>query len=902
MMRLLTLKNTQSSSLMACLLLMTLSFSAQAATPFTTNANFSVGSDGSANYSIPIQVPLGTAGMAPTLSLNYNSNGGNGILGMGWGLDGLSQISRCSTTIIIDGVINGVNYNGNDKFCIDGKRMVRTSAAAYGADQTEYRTTEANFAKIVSYGVAGTGPAYFKVWTKAGQIIEYGNSADSRIEAAGSSTARTWGVNKISDTKGNFMTVTYTEDNPNGEAYVSRVDYTGNVTTGQPTYAAIVFVYESKPDVSVGYHAGSVIKSTKRMTRMQTYTIGANLVKDYRLTYEQGTATQRSRLKTLTECDPVGVCLQPTIMTWQSETIGWGPAQSQAIGTGSGTLGAWFIDVNGDGKDDFVTKNADGIIYWNLSTGTGWGPAQSQAGLNGAGAYISTFADINGDGLSDYVAKNKDFNIYWNLANGTNWNGSQSQAIGTGSGTIGGWFEDVNGDGKDDFVTKNSDGIIYWNLSTGTGWGPAQSQAGLNGAGAYISTFADINGDGLSDYVAKNKDFNIYWNLANGTNWNGSQSQAIGTGSGTIGSWFVDINGDRKDDFVTKNNDGNIYWNLSTGTGWGPAQSQTGLNGAGAARWLVDINGDGLSDYVAKNNDGYIYWNLSTGTGWGPNQSQVGMNYLGVYGRWLADINGDGFPDYIAKNNDGNIYWNLSISTPGYLNSLTSGLGSTTNITYTPITNSGVYAKDTSATVGNLYCPVEAGVYPVNDIQEPQYVVSTATISDGNSGVLTNNYSYAGAKVHLTGRGSLGFRIQNVYQTEANIVTSTYFRQDYPYVGLPCQVAKYKYDTDANGAASNYVLINYNALTYANSPLTTGTAISQFPYLSQSTENSYELGGTLINSTTTTNQYDSFGNATQISVNSGDGYIKTTTNVYHNDTTNWFLGRLLKSTVTSTTP
>jgi len=37
-------------------------------------------------------------------------------------------------------------------------------------------------------------------------------------------------------------------------------------------------------------------------------------------------------------------------------------------------------------------------------------------------------------------------------------------------------------------------------------------------------------------------------------------------------------------------------------------------------------------------------------------------------------------------------------------------------------------------------------------------------------------------------------------------------------------------------------------------------------------------------------------------VSTGDGYSKTNTNVYHNDTTNWLLGRLKSSTVQSTMP
>jgi hypothetical protein len=124
--------------------------------------------------------------------------------------------------------------------------------------------------------------------------------------------------------------------------------------------------------------------------------------------------------------------------------------------------------------------------------------------------------------------------------------------------------------------------------------------------------------------------------------------------------------------------------------------------------------------------------------------------------------------------------------------------------------------------------------------------------------------------------------------------STTFFRQDYPYIGLPCQTEK--------RITSSNTLIGASALTYANSPITTGSAMSQFPYLSQSVEQSFELSGSLINTTSTTNQYDTYGNATQITVNSNDGYVKTTTNVYSNDSGNWLLGRLLRSTVTSTTP
>src|SRR3989440_3965642 len=54
--------------------------------------------------------------------------------------------------------------------------------------------------------------SWFKAWTKSGQIVEYGNTSDSRIEAQGKSSVRVWAVNKIADTSSNYVMVAYAEE------------------------------------------------------------------------------------------------------------------------------------------------------------------------------------------------------------------------------------------------------------------------------------------------------------------------------------------------------------------------------------------------------------------------------------------------------------------------------------------------------------------------------------------------------------------------------------------------------------------------------------------------------------------------------------------------------------------
>jgi hypothetical protein len=64
--------------------------------------------------------------------LSHNSQGGNGFLGTGWSLAGLSGISRCPQTIAQDGVKGGINYDGNDRYYLDGQRLVMIARVSYG--------------------------------------------------------------------------------------------------------------------------------------------------------------------------------------------------------------------------------------------------------------------------------------------------------------------------------------------------------------------------------------------------------------------------------------------------------------------------------------------------------------------------------------------------------------------------------------------------------------------------------------------------------------------------------------------------------------------------------------------------------------------------------------------------
>ena len=378
-----------------------------------TDGNFSVDLSGHANYVIPLSVSPGTGGMQPNLSIAYSSGAPNGLLGSGFGLSGLSAITRAGTNKLNSDSIRPVTYTAKDKFYLDGNLLVCVSGT-YGANGAEYRTQSETFSKIISYGTAGSGPQYFKVWTKDGNIFEYANTADSRIEAQGKTDVQTWAVNKITDLQNNYMTFTYTENNTIGSFYISQIDYTGNTSASLSPYASVKFTYEDKPDAFTYYTAGCQTQINKRLQNIKMY-YGTDVARAYYFTYQNSGAANISQLKTIQECGTDGTCFAPTTFSWENVnlTLSQPALAIQAYNASAGwnandyTTPTQMADVNGDGKNDIVGFGTDGV-YVSLSNGDGtFTPAtlqlQAFSKAQGWGSTQRLLGDVNGDGFADIV-------------------------------------------------------------------------------------------------------------------------------------------------------------------------------------------------------------------------------------------------------------------------------------------------------------------------------------------------------------------------------------------------------------------------------------------------------------------------------------------------------------------
>ena len=146
----------------------------------TPEGVLSVSSSGAAVYSLAFDVPNGGA-LTPQVGLSYNSqSGGYGLAGYGFGITGLSAITRGGHDLFHDGRLAGVTYTASDNLFIDGKRLMLQSGDP-GQDGAVYTVEGDPFTKVTVHGSYGDSAVatWFEVTTGSGMTYQYGNSPDS---------------------------------------------------------------------------------------------------------------------------------------------------------------------------------------------------------------------------------------------------------------------------------------------------------------------------------------------------------------------------------------------------------------------------------------------------------------------------------------------------------------------------------------------------------------------------------------------------------------------------------------------------------------------------------------------------------------------------------------------------
>jgi len=190
-------------------------------------------------------------------------------------------------------------------------------------------------------------------------------------------------------------------------------------------------------------------------------------------------------------------------------------------------------DFNGDGRDDILFRDANGVIFDYLGTASGGFTANtSNLYTDIADAWhVSGVGDFNGDGRDDILFRNDNGAItnFLGTANGgiVN-NGDNIYTVVDNAWHIAG-VGDFNGDGRDDMLWRNDNGAVFTFLSTANGGvinNGDNSYAAMSNVW-HVEAIGDYNGDGRDD---------ILWRHDNGTviDWLGTASGGFTDNSGNL--------------------------------------------------------------------------------------------------------------------------------------------------------------------------------------------------------------------------------------------------------------------------------------------------------------------------------------------------------------------------------
>lgn len=424
--------------------------------------------------------------------------------------------------------------------------------------------------------------------------------------------------------------------------------------------------------------------------------------------------------------------------------------------------GSNVMDYDGDGYNDLLfpletVQNGKGIVVFYVVAGSnvvaGEGgilrPAFSMNPKSVAKVPLYVNMDVDGNGTDDVIAveQNKKDNYYpctilqyesiWSVAKLTEVKLTLPQGVSKDIEKV--FVGDYNNDGLSDLILLYDGGYkVYFN----------------NGGTVIASRFTESN-------TKSSTDFGNYWRVQQGDFDGDGLSDFVYNKSGESCLWIA-------------HNNGNGTFTHTKSVDIGVANNGSNKDDSRFSLMAYDIDHDGRTDVMVckagyrhrgfpkfKNEytNTQVKWLYSTG-------ADLKLVYSYTKNReddanessiFLGDFDGDGYPELanygsLLSGTDNTFSEKINVYKSGYrlsqvgkITAISDGMGNDSYIRYVSATSPTVYKKSIES------------AYPVNTYTLPLSVVKDVTSDDGAAGSQVTNYFYEDLRLHIAGRGMLGF-------------------------------------------------------------------------------------------------------------------------------------------------
>ncbi|KZN53723.1 hypothetical protein N474_19320 [Pseudoalteromonas luteoviolacea CPMOR-2] len=335
-----------------------------------TQGGFRVSEGGIPTYQIPISLPSGITGNTPEIGLGYSGQNPESAVALGWQITGLSSISRCRQTYAQDGQFSALSFDGNDRYCLDGQRLLLQSGVQ-GEVDAEYRLEIDNgYTEIKIVIHPSTHLKSFRVKGKDGSTRYYGGTQGAQIKLnpydSTDDRILSWMISDVYDNvshpdlgrpngktaiKYEYGLVQGATANTSTEQVLKAISYSGNRVELGYSLAGTAR--------SSGYVFGQKLVHSAQLNKIEVKNHKGEYLRNYQLDFEVNSVNGVRQLKQVRECAGVHTvgntyCRKPITFDYHDFNSGTAFNLTEQRLSMHGKVAHAYVDIYGNGKPELA--------------------------------------------------------------------------------------------------------------------------------------------------------------------------------------------------------------------------------------------------------------------------------------------------------------------------------------------------------------------------------------------------------------------------------------------------------------------------------------------------------------------------------------------------------------------